>query len=82
MISRSHCCLNTEYFGTAINNNINNWEQLKKNQNSIAEEIKSKIRSGNDSNHSVQNLLSSRFLFKNLIIQVCRTIILPVVFYG
>jgi len=35
------------------------------NQNSIAEEIKSRLRSGNASYHSVQNLSSSRLLSKN-----------------
>ena len=48
------------------------------NQNSIPEEIKSRLRSGNACYHSVQNLLSSRLLTKNLKI----TIILPVVLYG
>ena len=32
--------------------------------------------------HSVQNLLSSSFLFKNLKIKIYRAIILPVVLYG
>ena len=40
------------------------------NQNSIAEEIKSRLRSGNACYHSVQNLLSSRLLSKNLKIEV------------
>jgi len=53
-----------------------------KNQNSIAEEIKSKLRSGNACYHSVQNLLSSRLLTKNLKIKIYRIIILPVVLYG
>ena len=35
-----------------------------------------------DNYNSVQNLLSSRLLSKNLKIKVCRTIILPVVLYG
>jgi len=52
------------------------------NQNSIAEEIKSRLRSGNACYHSVQNLLSSRLLSKNLKIQIYRTIIFPVVLYG
>jgi len=52
------------------------------NQNSIAEEIKSRLRSGNACYHSVQNLLSSRLLSKNLKIKIYRTIILPVVLYG
>ena len=40
------------------------------NQNSIAEQIKSGLRSGNACNHSVQNLLSSRLLSKNLKIRI------------
>ena len=52
------------------------------NQNSIPEEIKSRLRSGNACYHSVQNLLSSRLLSKNLKIKIYRTIILPVVLYG
>jgi len=51
------------------------------NQNSIAEEIKSRLRSGNDCYHLMQNLLSSRLLSKNLKIKIYRTIILPVVLY-
>ena len=50
------------------------------NQNYIAEEIKSRLRSGNVCYHSVQNLLSSRLLSKNL--KIYRTIILLVVLYG
>jgi len=52
------------------------------NQNSIAEEIKNRLRSGNACYHSVQNLLSSRLLSKTLKIKICRTIILPIVLYG
>jgi len=52
------------------------------NQDSIAEEIKSRMRSGNACYHSVQNLLSSRLLSKNLKIKIYRTIIFPVVLYG
>jgi len=52
------------------------------NQNSIAEEIKSRLRSGNACCHSVQNLLSSRLLSKNLKIKIHRTVILLVVLYG
>jgi len=52
------------------------------NQNSIAEEIKSRLRSGSACYHSVQNLLSSRLLPKNLKIKIYRTVILPVVLYG
>jgi len=53
-----------------------------KHQNSILEEIKSRLRLGNACYHSVQNLLSSRLLSKNLKIKTYRTIILPVVLYG
>ena len=49
------------------------------NQNSIAEEIMSRLRSGNACYVSVQNLLSSRLLSKHLKIKIYRTIILPVV---
>ena len=52
------------------------------NQNCIAEEIKSRLRSGNACYHSVQNLLSSSLLSKNLKIEIYRTKILPVVLYG
>ena len=51
------------------------------NQNSIPEEIKSRLTLGNACYHSVQNLLSSRLLSKNLKIKIYRTIILPVVLY-
>ena len=40
------------------------------NQNSIAEEIKSRLRSGNAYYNSVQNLLSSRLLSKNVKIKI------------
>ena len=52
------------------------------NQNSIQEEIKSRLKSGNACYHSVQNLLSSSLLSKNLKIKIYRTIILPVALYG
>jgi hypothetical protein len=55
-----------KYLGTTITN-----------QNSIQEEIKSRLKSGNACYHSVQYLLSS-----SLLIQKLRTIILPVVLYG
>ena len=52
------------------------------NQNSIVEEIKSRLRSGIACYHSVQNLLSFRLRSKNLKIKIYRAIILPVVSYG
>jgi hypothetical protein len=53
-----------------------------KNQNSIQEEIKSRLKSGNACYHSVQNLLSSRLLPKDLKIKIYRIIIFLVVLYG
>ena len=40
------------------------------NKNSIPEEIKSRLRSGNACYHSVQNRLSSRLLSKNVKIKI------------
>jgi len=51
------------------------------NQNSIAEEIKSRLKSWNACYHSVQNRLSSRLLSKNIKIKIHRIITLPVVLY-
>jgi len=51
-------------------------------QNSIQQEIKSRLRSGNACYNSAQNLLSSSMLSKNLKIKIYRTIILPVVLCG
>ena len=64
--SRSY--LNHLYLGTTLTN-----------QNSIQEEIKSRLKLGDACYYSVQNLLSSRLLSKNLKIKIYRTIILPVV---
>jgi hypothetical protein len=51
-------------------------------QNHMHEEIKSRLYSGNACYHSVQSLLSSRLLSRNLKVKIYKTIILPVVFYG
>jgi len=48
------------------------------NKNSNQDEIKSRLKLGNACYYSVQNLLSSSFLSKNLNIKIYRTIILPV----
>ena len=53
-----------------------------KNENSLQEEIKCRLMPGNASYHSVQSLLSSRLLSKNLKTKIYRTVILPVVLYG
>jgi hypothetical protein len=52
------------------------------NQNSIQEEVKSRLKLGNACYYSVQNLLSSSLLSKNLKIKIYRTIILPIILYG
>ena len=51
-------------------------------QNYIQEEIKNNLNSRNACYHSVQNILSSTLLSKNLKIKIHRTAILPVVFCG
>jgi hypothetical protein len=48
----------------------------------IQEEIKRRPNSGNACYHSVQNLLSSRLLLKQIKVRIYKTIILPVVPYG
>jgi hypothetical protein len=53
-----------------------------KNQKSILKEIKSRLKSGNACYHSLQNILSSSLLTKNIKIKIHRTLILPVVLYG
>ena len=55
---------------------------LLTNQNSIHEEIKCRLKVGNLRYYSVQTLLSSRLLSKNLKIKIYKTIILSVVLYG
>ena len=44
--------------------------------------MKSRLKSGNACYHSVQNLLSSSLLSKNLKIKIYRNLIFPVVLYG
>jgi hypothetical protein len=51
------------------------------NQNDIHDEIKSRSNSGNACYYSVQNLLSSHLISKNLKIKIYKTVILPVVLY-
>jgi hypothetical protein len=46
------------------------------------EEINSRPNSGNACYHSVQSLLSSHLLSRNLKVKIYKTIILPVVLYG
>jgi hypothetical protein len=51
-------------------------------QNCMHEEIKSRLHSGNACYHSVQSLLSSRMLSRNVKAKIYKAIILPVVLYG
>ena len=77
-----------DVFTDIVNSTFERLEEFKylgiilTNQNSLAEEIKSRLISGNAYYHSVQKLLSSRLLSKNLKIKIYRIIILPVVLYG
>jgi hypothetical protein len=50
-------------------------------QNHMHEEIKNGLNLGNACYHSVQSLLSSRLLYRNLKVKIYRTIILRVVLY-
>jgi ribosomal protein S2 len=52
------------------------------NQNDIHDKIKSRLYSRNACYHSVQNLLSSRLISKNLKIKIYKTVILPFLRYG
>jgi hypothetical protein len=52
------------------------------NQNLIQEKIKRRLNSANACYHSVQNILSSSLLSKNVKMRICRTLILSVVLCG
>ena len=52
------------------------------NQNPVPEEVESRVKSGNASYHSVQNLLSSSLLSKDIKVKIYSSIILPVVLFG
>jgi hypothetical protein len=52
------------------------------NENLIKEEIKRRVNSGNACYNSVQNLLSSRLLSKNVKVRIYKTIVFLVVLYG
>ncbi|KAJ4432120.1 hypothetical protein ANN_20735 [Periplaneta americana] len=52
------------------------------NINDTREEIKHRINMGNACYYSVEKLLSSSLLWKNLKVRIYKTVILPVVLYG
>jgi hypothetical protein len=54
------------------------FERVEQFRYSIQEEIKSRLKSGNACYHSVQNLLYSSLLSKNIKIKIYKTVILPV----
>jgi hypothetical protein len=60
-----------KYLGTTV-----------KNQNLIQEGIKTRLNSGNATHKSVQNLLCSRLLYKNIKLKIWKIIILLVVLCG
>jgi hypothetical protein len=65
--------------------NVSQFKYLGKtvtNQNLIQQEIRRRLSSGNVCYHSVQSLLSSRLLSKNLKMRIYKAIILPVILYG
>jgi hypothetical protein len=53
-----------------------------RDKNCLYEEIKSKLNSGNACYRSVQSILSSCLLSRNVTVKICKTVILPVVLYG
>jgi sorting nexin-29 len=58
------------------------WGTTLTDQNCIHEEIKSRLNLGNVCYHSVQSLLSSHLLSRNVKVKIYKTVILPVVVYG
>jgi hypothetical protein len=57
-------------------------EMAVTDQNLIQEEMKRRLNSGNACYHSVQNILSTRLLCRNLEIRIDETIIFLGVLYG
>jgi hypothetical protein len=62
--------------------NSNTWRTTLTNKNDIHDEIKTTLNSGNACYHSVQNLLFSRLISKNLKIKIYSSVILSVVLCG
>ena len=82
--------MNYHYYCHSVKIDSNSFEGVEefrylgttvRNQNSIQQEIKNRLKLGNACYHSVQNLLSSSLLAKHLKIKIYRTIIFPFVLY-
>jgi len=69
------------YLINCIRNKFQYLRTTLPNQNSIQEEIKSKSKAENSCYNSVQNLLFSSLLFKNIKIKIQETVIFRVVSY-
>jgi hypothetical protein len=65
-------------FMATSDNNFHNLGITLTDKNCIHEEIKSRLNSKNACYHSVLSLLSSRLLYRNVEINIYKTIILPV----
>jgi hypothetical protein len=61
---------------------LKNLGSTSTNQNLIQDEINRRFNSNTACYHSVQNLLSSHLLSKNVKIGIYQTVILPVILYG
>jgi len=72
----------THYLINSIRNKVQYLGTTLTNQNSIQEEIKSSLKAENACYNSVQNLLSSSLLSKNIKIRIQGTVIFPVVLCG
>jgi hypothetical protein len=88
MLQSRHQNVDQNWDTELANTSFENVSQFKysrttvRNQNLIQEEINKGLNSGNACYHSVQNLLPSHLLSKNIKVRICKTIILPVVLYG
>jgi hypothetical protein len=73
---RSHNIKVYKYISFKMAEYFKYWGKILTNKNFIQEEIKSRLKSGNVCYHSVQNILFSSLLSKNLKIYIYRTFFL------